>query len=74
MEIIGLFENLTGQRTEDAKERGRKWKPAPIVVDKAAAIRQRVRDIEDDVPAAAVSAAHHYCAIRLPSRECHLHA
>ena len=33
---------------EEVKKRGRKRKTAPIVVDRAAAIRQRVLDIDDD--------------------------
>ena len=49
MKYIDDVKNLTGQRTEEVKKRGRKRKTAPIVVDRAAAIRQRVLDIDGEV-------------------------
>ena len=48
MKYIDDVKNLTGQRTEEVKKRGRKRKTATIVVDRAAAIRQRVLDIDGD--------------------------
>ena len=47
MKFMDDAKNLTGQRTAEVKKRGRKRKTASIVVDRAAAIRQRVLDIDD---------------------------
>ena len=47
-EYIDDVKNLTVQRTEEVKQRGRKRKTVPIVVDRAARRRQRVLDIDDD--------------------------